>query len=239
MIEIAVPVHRENFIRESAGSYPARRHGVLVAVCLSLVAGCGAVLVSMALVTHAHAQQPAGQMQLAPADEIRADPKIDGRAGAAEEKPATAGIAAPSTGESPAPAHRPGLLDAVRNWFETATPTITPNFQDAQDTLSTLGERARSASEAAIRATQESAEKLSNISVGGSVTGHELCAVAPNGAPDCEAAAIRLCQSKGLKGGKSADFVSAEKCSAQALLSGRKDANSCKTETFVTRAACQ
>jgi hypothetical protein len=222
MIEISVPVCLENESRKPFGVVAMRGRGFVGVLCLALLMGCGVALLSMTLASMAYAQQPAGQMQLAPSGQ--------------PEPEAAKPSAAP---DAPMPAQRPGLFDAMRSWFESATPKTAPNLQSAQDALNDLGTRARDASDAAIRATQESAARLSTIPVGGSVTGNELCAVAANGAPDCEAAAIRLCQSKGLKGGKSADFVSAEKCSAQALLSGRKDAGSCKTETFVTRAVCQ
>ena len=74
----------------------------------------------------------------------------------------------------------------------------------------------------------------------GGVKGRAVCPVAANGAPDCKAAADKLCQSKGFKEGKSLDVDTTRNCSAKALLSGRKPEESeCRTETYVTRAVCQ
>jgi hypothetical protein len=72
------------------------------------------------------------------------------------------------------------------------------------------------------------------------IQGHERCGLAANGAPDCQNAATALCKSKGFQAGKMVDTQSEEKCPASVLLLGRSpSAGECKTETFVTRAACQ
>jgi hypothetical protein len=71
------------------------------------------------------------------------------------------------------------------------------------------------------------------------VIARERCAVAQNGAPDCQAAAAAACRGKGFQTGKSLDTQSEHKCPAQVLLKGRapNDAE-CPTEIFVTRAVC-
>jgi hypothetical protein len=72
------------------------------------------------------------------------------------------------------------------------------------------------------------------------VRGWERCAVAPNGAPDCEAATVALCKSKGFERGRSIDITSAHKCPAQVWLEGRQPAvGECKDESFVSQAVCQ
>lgn len=135
---------------------------------------------------------------------------------------------------------RSGLIGAIKQWIDNASvrPQGDP-LEKAKQAIDDLSEKAKRASDKAIRATQESAEKLSTLPNAGTVSGRELCVAAPNGAPDCDAAASRLCQAKGFKSGKSADFVSSEKCPAQVWLSGGKDKTSCTTETHVTRAVCQ
>jgi hypothetical protein len=72
------------------------------------------------------------------------------------------------------------------------------------------------------------------------VIARERCAVAQNGAPDCQAAAAAACRGKGFQTGKSLDTQSEHKCPVQVLLKGRapNDAE-CPTEIFVTRAVCQ
>ena len=86
----------------------------------------------------------------------------------------------------------------------------------------------------------DAADALSRLTTSPGVKGRAACPVAANGAPDCKAAADKLCQSKGFKEGKSLDVDTARNCSAKALLSGRKPEESeCRTETYVTRAVCQ
>src|SRR5262249_11799264 len=72
------------------------------------------------------------------------------------------------------------------------------------------------------------------------VTARERCAPAPNGAPDCQTAALTLCRGKGFQSGKIIDTQSEQKCPARMLLEGRApNPTECATETFVTRAMCQ
>ena len=83
-------------------------------------------------------------------------------------------------------------------------------------------------------------DTLSRIPVAGFASGRTLCPRAANGAPDCYAATDKLCQEKGYSGGRSLDTESAETCNPRIYLPGyqRKEGD-CRTETFVTRAACQ
>lgn len=72
------------------------------------------------------------------------------------------------------------------------------------------------------------------------VSGHELCAAAPNGAPDCTAATLALCKSKGFERGNSVDITSAFKCPAQLWREGRApNDRECRDESFVSKAMCQ
>jgi hypothetical protein len=72
------------------------------------------------------------------------------------------------------------------------------------------------------------------------VAGHELCAVAPNGAPDCDGATLALCRSKGFARGNSVDITSAFKCPVQMYREGRApNPQECRDESFVSRAICQ
>jgi len=72
------------------------------------------------------------------------------------------------------------------------------------------------------------------------VAGHELCAAAPNGAPDCAGASMTLCKAKGFQRGSSLDITSAFKCPAQLWREGRApNDRECHDESFVSRAICQ
>jgi hypothetical protein len=70
------------------------------------------------------------------------------------------------------------------------------------------------------------------------MSGREKCAAAPNGAPDCVAAAEQLCKKHCYASGKSIDFTSAEECPAKVYLGGAS-AGECHTVTFISRAMCQ
>src|SRR5262249_37510985 len=71
------------------------------------------------------------------------------------------------------------------------------------------------------------------------VKGHEKCVVAANGAPDCVAAATKICKANGYPSGSSLDMTTAEDCPPRVWISGRSAENECRTVTFVSRALCQ
>ena len=59
------------------------------------------------------------------------------------------------------------------------------------------------------------------------ISGHEKCQLAPNGAPDCVAAANTMCKAKGFGSGKSLDMTTAEVCPAKVYMSGRSTGPEC------------
>ena len=63
----------------------------------------------------------------------------------------------------------------------------------------------------------DAAGTASNCPATNVVAGHEVCRIAPNGAPDCVAAADAICKGKGFKSGKSVDMTTAENCPRQGL----------------------
>jgi hypothetical protein len=71
------------------------------------------------------------------------------------------------------------------------------------------------------------------------IVGHEKCKNAPNGAPDCVAAANTMCKAQGFDSGKSVDMTTHEVCPPKVLLSGRSSGSECRNETFVSRVLCQ
>jgi len=72
------------------------------------------------------------------------------------------------------------------------------------------------------------------------VAGYEICAVAPNGAPDCAGASLALCKAKGFARGNSLDITSSFKCPAQMYREGRApNPQDCRDESFVSKAVCQ
>jgi hypothetical protein len=121
----------------------------------------------------------------------------------------------------PAPKENPGLINEIGKLLEKPA-SMLPTLKSPKETI------------------DDAADALSRLTKSPGVKGRAACPVAANGAPDCKAAADKLCQSKGFKEGNSLDVDTARNCSAKALLSGRKPEESeCRTETYVTRAVCQ
>jgi len=127
----------------------------------------------------------------------------------------------PAPPSDPAPKENPGLINEIGKLLEKPA-SMLPTLKSPRETI------------------DDAADALSRLTKSPGVKGRAACPVAANGAPDCKAAADKLCQSKGFKEGKSLDVDTTRNCSARALLSGRKPEESeCRTETYVTRAVCQ
>jgi hypothetical protein len=129
----------------------------------------------------------------------------------------------------PAPPDNPGLFNEMGKALEKSL-SILPTLKSPGETLDDLKDAARNAGEGLSRLTGPSSMAEGRIK----------CPVAANGAPDCKAAADKLCQAKGLKEGKSLTTDSVEACSAKVLIPGRtRKPGDCRTDNFVTRALCQ
>jgi hypothetical protein len=144
---------------------------------------------------------------------------------AAEPAPSSQGEPAqpaPQQSEpTPPPKENPGLINEIGKLLEKPA-SMLPTLKSPKETI------------------DDAADALSRWTKSPGVKGRAACPLAANGAPDCKAAADKLCQSKGFKEGKSLDVDTTRNCSARALLSGRKPEESeCRTETYVTRAVCQ
>lgn len=99
-----------------------------------------------------------------------------------------------------------------------------------KDTIDDLNARAKGATDSLGRLARPTSV----------ATGRVVCKVAANGAPDCKAAADKLCQSKGFTSGNSIESDAAESCPARVLMSGRPpEPGECRTDNYVTRALCQ
>ncbi len=133
----------------------------------------------------------------------------------------------------------PGFLQSIGRWFEEQGDKISSSFKDAGKKVETLGYEAGVAAKSTVEGAKDAAGAVARIPAVRVVTGHEKCQNAPNGAPDCVAAATAMCKAKGFESGKSADMTTAEVCPAQVYLSGRSSGPGCRTETFVSRALCQ
>ncbi len=136
---------------------------------------------------------------------------------------------APPPPVAPGHAETPGLFNEMGKMFEKSL-SILPTIKSPSDTIDDLNARAKDAGESLSRLAKPSSM----------VTGRMICPVSANGAPDCKAAADKLCQAKGFKEGKSLTSDSAEACSAKVLIPGRaRKPDDCRTDNYVTRALCQ
>ena len=135
----------------------------------------------------------------------------------------------PAPPPPPAGDENSGLMNEMGKLFEKSL-SILPKMKSPSETIDDLNVRAKDAG-----------ESLSNLAKPSTmVSGRSACPVAANGAPDCKAAADKLCQSKGYKEGKSLNMDSAETCSPKVFIPGRtRKPDDCRTNNFVTRAMCQ
>ncbi len=132
----------------------------------------------------------------------------------------------------PAAAEDPGFFGSIANWFDST-------FKDAGKKVESFGHEAGIAAKTTVDNAKDAADALTKIPGTRVITGHEKCANAPNGAPDCLAAAMLMCKAKGFESGKSLDMTTAEVCPPKVMLSGRNSGAGCKDETFVSRVLCQ
>jgi hypothetical protein len=133
----------------------------------------------------------------------------------------------------------PGFLENIGKWFGRQADNIGSTLGNAGKKVSNFGHEAGVAARTTVEGAKDAADAMVKIPTARVVSGHEKCSEAPNGAPDCVAAATVLCKAKGFASGKSADMTTAEICPAQVYLSGRNSGPGCHTETFVSRALCQ
>ncbi len=140
--------------------------------------------------------------------------------------------AAQDASTAPKPREDLGLFGNIGRWFDET-------FHDAGKNVQNFGHEAGIAAKTTVHTAKDAADAVVRIPGARVITGHEKCRDAPNGAPDCVAAAMTICKAKGFESGKSLDMTTAEVCPAKVLLSGRSSGSECRDETFVSRALCQ
>ena len=133
----------------------------------------------------------------------------------------------------------PGFFGSIGRWFEEQAEKISSTFKDAGKKVESFGHEAGIAAKTTVDTAKNAAGAVARIPGTRVITGHEKCKNAPNGAPDCVAAANAICKAKGFESGKSLDMTTAEVCPPKVLLSGRNSGAECKDETFVSRVVCQ
>jgi hypothetical protein len=130
-----------------------------------------------------------------------------------------------------------GFVDAFGRWIQDSVSNWNAGVKGAADAATDV---AKGAADAATTVTRETADAVARIPIARFVNAREVCPVAPNGAPDCQAAAETICKAHGFSTGSSADFQTYQKCPPIAL--NRADGGPpapCTIESAVTRALCQ
>jgi len=112
-------------------------------------------------------------------------------------------------------------------------------FDDARKKVEGFGRNAGDAAKTTVQGAKDAAGAVARIPAARAISGHEKCQLAPNGAPDCVAAANTMCKAKGFDSGSSLDMTTAEVCPPKVYMSGRTTGPECNMETFVSRAFCQ
>ena len=116
------------------------------------------------------------------------------------------------------PAEEPGFFGGIVRWFDrqAAEFRLRTSRTPARH-VENFSREAGIAAKTTVEGAKDAADAVARIPTARVVTGHEKCAIAPNGAPDCLAAANTMCRAKGFASGKSVDMTTAEVCPAQGL----------------------
>jgi hypothetical protein len=155
--------------------------------------------------------------------------------------------AAPPTAAPPA-AENPGLVGVFNTCMQQGVTTMSTGIdamvgaaKGAADAASTVAKGAADAAKGAADAAKEAADVAVDgvTKWPGIASGHERCALAANGAPDCQAAAEALCRARGFSTGASVDYVTSENCPPAYRNSSHRPEGVCTQEHMVTRALCK
>ena len=138
----------------------------------------------------------------------------------------------PLPGQQPAQNSTPGLVDKLGDLIKGSVDGIKGSVDSLSSTVKGTQQTIQDLNQGTV-------DTLSRLPVTGFATGHALCTRADNGAPDCRVASDQLCQAKGYKTGRGLDIETAENCNPRIFLPGyqRKEGD-CRTDNYVTRAAC-
>jgi len=172
-----------------------------------------------------------------------------GAAIAAAQTPAPQppGLPAPANSSAP-PAAAPGFITAFGRWVQQGVATMGAGFGSmvgvigghAGDTARGMTDGASTVAKGAADVARDTATTVTRLPATAFISGREQCLPAPNGAPDCRAAAEAMCRTRGYNGGNSIDFETAERCPPPYRVSSRNTPEGvCTMEHFVTRALCQ
>lgn len=153
----------------------------------------------------------------------------------------------PDANGPPQTQHGPGgggFIDAFGRWIESSVGNWNSGLKGAsdaaKDAADVAGSAAKGAADAATTVTRDTAGAVARFPGTRVIAERATCPTAPNGAPDCRAAAESVCKAHGFASGSSIDFQTAEKCPPVALNRPTGEPPPpCVLESYVTRALCQ
>ncbi len=151
---------------------------------------------------------------------------------------------APQLSEPAPPPQKRGFLNDFGKWWDESIANFNAKIKEQQSKLEESNKKSSEAMKEVATATQQAmknaADAMVHFGTSKMVEAHEVCAIAGNGAPDCQAAASNACRGKGFSNGQPLDIRTAEKCTASLWVSGQTPTpGDCPVETVVLRAACQ
>jgi hypothetical protein len=141
--------------------------------------------------------------------------------------------------EEARPAEEESLLGRFGRWFNESMSGIASSFKDTGNRLGDLSGQVTEVAKGTAEAARGAAGTIARIPATSLVNGRAHCARAENGGPDCNAATVALCRSKGYVTGRPIEVISARKCSPERLAAGASLRDVCRSESYVTRAVCQ
>jgi len=165
-------------------------------------------------------------------------------------------VAVPHLPTQPPPADKPGFLHQLGVWWNDSITFFDRGFKDTRGAFEDIGKKsgstAKDAAKGAAAVTEDAMKKTFDVSKDAADTiaklpntrvidTHATCAPAPNGAPDCAAAAVAACRAKGFGGGKPLDVRTAENCDARETWrpGHTPGKGECPIESWITRVVCQ
>jgi hypothetical protein len=226
--------------------------------------GLIAAALAVAAVTDAagQSQPPGGGVAAPPANSAPAATAPPSPADVAPAPPQQPVSASPFPPQPPPPTVKRGFLNDLGNWWDNSLSNLGTKIDDARGKFVDINKKSNDAAKNAAVATQEAvknaatttqqavksaatatkdaATAIVRLPATGVLEAHERCAVAANGAPDCQSAATNVCRAKGYAKGQPLDIRSSQICPPKVVLSGREpEEGECQDETVVLRALCQ
>lgn len=157
-----------------------------------------------------------------------------------QSKPADSSTKASGNSKASAEAGNTTATGAAQDIANGAAAVTQDAVKSAVEATKGAATTATDAMKGAMEVTKNAASAIVRLPGTRVVDIHETCAKAPNGAPDCSAAAATGCRAKGFSGGNPLDVRTAQKCdAAPGQSSNVAGAVACSSEAVVIRAVCQ